>query len=204
MNLNPLKAFRESVIVGAGNCSRRSQFEQLMPAPGLFVFLGDSNIEYGLWNEWFPALPSINRGIGGDTVKGVRLRLDSAINEPMGVSLVIGSNDLAGPGRRRVPAIGDEIESLLADIKSQAAGAPLFLNSVLPRTREMSGGIRSLNELYRQIAAQTEATYVDAWSDLVGADGAVRPEFTNDGHHLNGLGYRTWVEVLRPHLEGLG
>ena len=67
-----------------------------MPGPRLFVFLGDSNIEYGLWNEWFPALPSINRGIGGDTVKGVRQRLDSAINEPIGVSLVIGSNDLAG------------------------------------------------------------------------------------------------------------
>jgi lysophospholipase L1-like esterase len=176
-----------------------------MPSPGLFVFLGDSNIEYGLWNEWFPALPSINRGIGGDTVKGVRLRLDSAINEPMGILLVIGSNDLAEPGgSRRVPAIGDELQSLLTDIKSQAPRAPLLLNSVLPRTREMSGRIRSLNELYRQIAAQTATTYVDTWSDLVATDGAVRPEFTGDGHHLNGLGYRTWVEALRPHLEDLG
>jgi hypothetical protein len=75
--------------------ARRSQFEQLIPRPGQFVFLGDSNIEQGAWNEWFPTLPCINRGIGGDTVNGVRLRLDSAINQPLGVSLVIGSNDVA-------------------------------------------------------------------------------------------------------------
>ena len=103
-----------------------------------------------------------------------------------------------------MPAIGDELRSLLDDIKSRAPSAPVFLNSVLPRTRDMSGCIRLLNELYRQIAAETATTYVNAWSDLVAADGAVRPEFTSDGHHLNGLGYRAWVEVLRPHLEGLG
>ncbi len=191
--------------MGKGIAARRSQFEQLMPGPGQFVFLGDSNIEHGIWNEWFPTLPCINRGIGGDTVNGVRLRLDSAINEPMGVSLVIGTNDIAEPrGLRKVPEVGDELKRLITDIKSRAPRAPLFLNSVLPRTKKMSDAIRSLNERYRQIAIETTTTYVDVWSGLAAADGSVRPEFTVDGHHLNGLGYRTWVETLRPHLESLG
>ena len=130
---------------------RRSQFEQLRPRPGQFVFLGDSNIEQGAWNEWFPTLPCINRGIGGDTVNGARLRLDSAINQPLGVALVIGSNDVADfRGSQKVPEVADELHRLITDIKSLAPGAALFLNSVLPRSREMSDAIRSLNERYRE------------------------------------------------------
>ncbi len=183
---------------------RRSQFEQLIPRPGQFVFLGDSNIELGAWNEWFPTLPCINRGIGGDTVNGVRLRLDSAINDPMGVCLVIGSNDLADfRGSRKVPEVADELHRLITDIRSLAPRAALFLNSVLPRSPEMSHAIRSLNERYRDLAITTGTTYIDAWSALSAPDGSVRPEFTFDGHHLNGLGYRTWVDVLRPHVESL-
>jgi lysophospholipase L1-like esterase len=68
----------------------------------------------------------------------------------------------------------------------------------------MSDAIRSLNERYRDLAIKTGTTYIDAWSALSALDGSVRPEFTFDGHHLNGLGYRTWVDVLRPHIESLG
>ena len=185
--------------------ARRSQFEQLIPRPGQLVFLGDSNIEQGAWSEWFPTMPCINRGIGGDTVNGVRLRLDSAINQPLGVSLVIGSNDVANfPGSRKVPEVAEELQRLITDIKSLAPGAPLLLNSVLPRSRAMSDAIRSLNERYRDVAIKTGTTYIDAWSALSATDGSVRPEFTFDGHHLNGLGYRTWVDVLRPYVESLG
>ena len=192
-------SLRESIA------ARRTQFEQLIPRPGQFVFLGDSNIEQGAWNEWFPTLPCINRGIGGDTVKGVRLRLDSAIHEPLGVFLVIGSNDVAGfRGSRQVPEVADELHMLITDIKSLAPRTAVFLDSVLPRSRAMSDAIRSLNERYRDLAIKTGTTYIDAWSALSAPDGSVRPEFTFDGHHLNGLGYRTWVDVLRPHVESLG
>ena len=184
--------------------ARRSQFEQLIPRPGQFVFLGDSNIEHGAWNEWFPTLPCINRGIGGDTVNGVRLRLESAINQPMGVSLVIGTNDLADlRGSRKMPEVAEELHNLITDIKSRAPHAALFLNSVMPRSREMSDAIRSLNERYRDLAIKTGATYIDVWSALSATDGSLRSEFTFDGNHLNGLGYRTWVDVLRPHVESL-
>ncbi len=205
MILKELKALMSRSSLRESIAARRSQFEQLIPRPGQFVFLGDSNVEQGAWNEWFPTLPCINRGIGGDTVKGVRMRLDSAINHPLGVSLVIGSNDVADfRGSRKVPEVADELHRLITDIKSLAPSAALFLNSVLPRSRAMSDAIRSLNERYRDLAIKTETTYIDVWSVLSATDGSVRPEFTFDGHHLNGLGYRTWVDVLRPHVESLG
>ena len=205
MIFKELKGLMTRSSLGESMAARRSQFEQLIPRPGQFVFLGDSNIEQGAWNEWFPTLSCINRGIGGDTVSGVRLRLDSAINQPLGVTLAIGSNDVAEfRGSRKVPEVADELHRLITDIKSLAPNAALFLNSVLPRSRAMSDAIRSLNERYRDLAIKTETTYIDVWSVLSATDGSVRPEFTFDGHHLNGLGYRTWVDVLRPHVESLG
>jgi len=44
------------------------------------LFLGDSITEQGMWHEWLPEVPTLNRGIGGDTVHEVQARLDSAVN----------------------------------------------------------------------------------------------------------------------------
>jgi lysophospholipase L1-like esterase len=185
--------------------ARVSQFEQFPPHPGQFVFLGDSGIEAGMWHEWFPTLSCVNRGVGDDTVSGVRLRLDSAVHQPRAVTLLIGTNDLAGiRSSREVPEIAEELHRLITDIKSRAPDAALLLNSVHPRSRKMSDTIRSLNNRYERIAVETGTTYIDLWGVLAAADGSLQTELTFDGRHLNGLGYRTWVEVLRPYIEALG
>ena len=158
-----------------------------------------------MWHEWFPTLSCVNRGVGDDTVSGVRLRLDSAVRQPRAVTLLIGTNDLAGiRWSRKVPEIAEELRRLIADIKSRAPEAVLLLNSVHPCSRKMSDTIRSLNDRYQQIAVETGTTYIDLWGVLATADGSLRTELTFDGRHLNGLGYRTWVEVLRPYIEALG
>src|SRR6266487_6387134 len=62
------------------------------------VFLGDS-ITQG-WAEdlsaWFPGMKLANRGIGGDTSRGVLIRLkeDVLALDPRAVVLLIGTNDL--------------------------------------------------------------------------------------------------------------
>jgi lysophospholipase L1-like esterase len=68
----------------------------------------------------------------------------------------------------------------------------------------MSEAVCSLNDRYRNIATETGTTYVDLSGVLSAADGSLRSELTFDGLHLNGSGYRAWVELLRPHLEPLG
>lgn len=186
--------------------ARVSQFEQLSPRPGQIVFLGDSGVENGLWHEWFPTLPCVNRGVGGDTINGVRLRLDSAIYQPRAVALLVGTNDLAARGRRsrRVPEIADALRGLIADIKARAPDSTVLLNSIHPRSRDMSASVRSLNDRYRELAVETGTTYIDLSNVLSSADGSLRTELTFDGLHLNGLGYSLWVDILRPHLEPMG
>ena len=169
------------------------------------MFLGDSGIEAGLWHEWFPTLPCANRGVGGDTVSGVRLRLNSAIHQPLAIVLLVGTNDLTGLRRpQKASDIADEFQMLMTDIKSLAPDAAVFLNSITPRGSDMSDSVRRLNDRYRDIAFETGTTYIDLSDVLSEADGSMRKELTFDGLHLNGLGYRIWVDVLRPYLEPLG
>jgi lysophospholipase L1-like esterase len=183
---------------------RRLQFEALPKVPDRVVFLGDSITNGGQWDEWFPDLPTQNRGIAGDTVGGVLERLESALHEPRAVSLLIGTNDLSGLGRsHRVNDIAEQMDELLSRIGTMAPHAPLFVNGVMPRSKALAGDIEQLNVRYERLASEHAAVYVDLWPAFVGPDRALRKDLTGDGTHLNGAGYRVWVDVLRPHLASV-
>lgn len=178
---------------------RRAQFEAVPVPEGRFVFLGDSITQRGLWDQWLPELPGLNRGIDGDSTTAVLGRLDSAINRPVGVSLLVGTNDLHGAKElRNLSGIATRTEQIVRAIGSRAPEATVFLNSVMPRTPLFAPRIRRLNELYREVADRTGSTFIDLWPVLADAGGGLRSEFTRDHLHLLPEGYRAWSSVLRP------
>ncbi len=180
---------------------RRAQFEVLPVPSGRVLFLGDSLTQEGLWEEWFPDLDTLNRGISGDTVGGVLDRLDVAVNAPVAISLLIGTNDLTGfGGSRKVKDIVAQFRELVTTLVTRAPNARLLINSVMPRTAWFAARVQALNEHYRSIATDVGATYIDLWPVLAGPDLALRPVFTQDNLHLNGAGYRVWTDALRSHL----
>jgi lysophospholipase L1-like esterase len=171
-----------------------------VPAPGHVVLLGDSSTEFGLWQEWFSGQPVLNRGIGGETSADLLRRLDSAVHQPAGVFLLIGTNDLTAG----VPLqdITGNVRTLLDEIERRAPGTPVVVQSVMPRTARFRDDIRLLNEAYRGLvdSATAEVQYLDLWPALADEQGLLRSEFTGDGLHLTGAGYAAWVDVLRPHV----
>lgn len=180
---------------------RASQLDRLPMQPGRVLFLGDSITEQGVWDEWFPELAVINRGTGGDSIAGVRGRLDGAIVSPVAISLLIGTNDLGGLGKSRdVEEIARQFRELVDDIRARAPETTLLINSVMPRTKSMAETIKGLNHRYAGIAVETGATYVDLWPALADSRGALKAECTRDHTHLTGAGYEAWVETLRPSL----
>ena len=184
---------------------RRNQFEVLPLPEGRVVFLGDSITQAGNWGEWFPRYPCLNRGIGGDTVDGVRNRLGTAINRPVAISLLVGTNDIAGHGTtKKVAGIAAQFDHLVHEIRTLAPDAPLIVNSVMPGNRKLADRIRELNRKYAASARDVDAEYVDLWPTLVDSDGlTLRAAYTRDRVHLNGHGYRAWFEVLRPRLAAV-
>jgi lysophospholipase L1-like esterase len=190
------------VVVRRIGATRRRYFEAMAPPTGRVVFLGDSITQQGIWEDLFPELPTTNRGIGGEATSDLLERLDTAVQQPLAVSLLIGTNDLHGPRRgRAVPGIAARTEEIVRRIRERAPDAVLLVNSVTPRTSFFAPRIRQLNGHYREIAERHGATYVDLWPTLADSAGGIRPEFATDNLHLSPAGYLAWAEVLRPHLD---
>lgn len=180
-----------------GRRAKVTQFEEFSPAAGTTVFLGDSITEGGLWHEWFPALPVVNRGIGGDTANGVLARLPNALQgPPERIFLLIGTNDLT-LGRKV-----DEIASDVAAIVSAAnnAGVDIVIQSVMPRAHSYRDRILCLNDRYQAIAAHAGVSYLDLWPILADEQGGLRSDYTTDRLHLKGNAYRVWANCLAEYL----
>jgi hypothetical protein len=82
---------------------RTAWASQVRQDQGAIVFLGDSITQgWGDVGSSFPGVKVANRGISGDTTRGVLIRLQEDVISlnPRGVVLLIGTNDLEG---RRPP-----------------------------------------------------------------------------------------------------
>lgn len=183
---------------------KRAQLFKALPAPtGKVVLFGDSITEGGFWSGWLPGMPTANRGIGGDTVAQLTARVDSAIDSPRAVSVLAGTNDLVRSDSKDADSIGSRFRELIAQIRQRDADVPLLINSVMPRGAKYIDTITTINGHYREIARDFDAEYLDLWPALATPSHTLRKEFTPDGLHLNGEGYRAWAAVLRPALEGM-
>jgi lysophospholipase L1-like esterase len=182
--------------------TRRRHFEAVPVPKGRVLFLGDSITEGGLWSDLFPELPTTNRGIGGEATYDLLERLDATINDPLAVSLMIGTNDLHGPREKRdTTQIVERTDEIVRRIHAAAPDALILVNSILPRTEHFAAELRTVNVGYRQVAERHGTEYVDLWPAFADDSGAVKQGLTRDNLHLTPDGYLAWAEVLRPYLK---
>ncbi len=180
---------------------------------GTVVFVGDSLI--GNWSTLaagtaFPALKVANRGVGGDTSRGILFRFqeDALDLHPRALVLCVGANDLSA---HAPPA--DTIANLtlmVAMARKQDPALPIVVCTIPPQ--EIAGwadvpGARQ--ELRTRIQAFAMATpglaALDLYPVFGDADGKLRPELFNKDHvHPNPAGYVLWTQALSPVLAGLG
>jgi lysophospholipase L1-like esterase len=190
------------LVKGRMGAGRRRHFDAIGMAKGRVVFLGDSLTEGGMWPDLFPDLATSNRGIGGEATYDLLERVDDAINDPVAISLMIGTNDLHGPRDKRDNLlVADRFDEIVRRIRTKSPSALLLVNSVLPRTELFAARIRDLNERYQEIAARYGAVYVDLWPTFADASGAMKKQYSRDSLHLTPAGYLAWTEVLRPYLH---
>jgi lysophospholipase L1-like esterase len=177
---------------------------------GAVVFLGDS-ITQG-WGETmrsgFDDMPVANRGISGDTTRGMLFRLheDVLSLQPRALVMLMGTNDLeenASPEE-----IVANFKLILAAVKQQSADVPIILCLVFPSsaTKNRSADkVKRLNELYSEaIRGDTQVTVVDTWTLFANELGDAKVEEFPDLLHPNDLGYKKWTAALRPIFATLG
>lgn len=186
--------------------ARRTQFWQNREQDkGAVVFLGDS-ITQG-WNGLgrdFPGLKTANRGIGGDTTRGVlfRLKEDVLDEQPAAVVLLIGTNDLGIGGNPEDAA--ENIRAILAALEKSNPGMPVIVCKVMPSKESMAAKIKALNALVDEIVkGDAQLIRCDTWSIYANEDGTCKKEEFPDLLHPNKLGYAKWAVALQPILARL-
>ena len=183
---------------------------QVKQDQGALVFLGDS-ITQGWGDNFrghFKGVKVANRGISGDTTRGVLIRLkeDVLSLNPKGVVILIGTNDLEEKATPEV--IAGNLKLIIAALKKHNAKMPIILCNTFPSSatkRRPADQIKKINQLYfAAVKGDAQITVLDTWLLFADAKGdAKKPEFP-DLLHPNQIGYDKWAAALRPLLATHG
>jgi len=185
--------------------SGRTQADQ-----GALVFLGDS-ITQG-WGEdmgkSFPGIQVANRGISGDTTRGMLLRLKKDVLElnPKGIVMLMGTNDLEEGADANV--VSKNIELILTDIQKHNAKTPVTLCKVFPASaskKRPAQQIKDINTAIANVAKNfPQVTLVDTWTLFANEQGDAKEAEFPDLLHPNQAGYAKWAGAIRPVLATQG
>jgi lysophospholipase L1-like esterase len=143
-----------------------------------------------------------NRGIGGDTTRGVlyRLKADVLDLKPEAVVLLIGTNDIGLGGDP--DEIADNIRQILLALKSSNPDMPVIMCKVMPRAdRDLHPAekIKKLNAMVEAFAKnEPKFTECDTWSIYTDENGNCKKEEFPDLLHPNATGYARWAAALKP------
>lgn len=191
--------------------SRRAQWaKDVEKDQGALVFLGDS-ITQG-WgrnlSKSFPRVKVANRGISGDTTRGVLIRLkeDVLALNPSGVVILIGTNDLE---EKAEPAIiASNVKLIVSELKKHNAKMPIILCQVMPSSaskRRPADKIKEINKLtFAEVKGDPQITVLDTWTLFADDKGDAKKAEFPDLLHPNKTGYAMWAAALRPLLATLG
>jgi lysophospholipase L1-like esterase len=190
--------------------ARTEWASQVQQDQGAVVFLGDSITQgWGAdFKKAFPGMKLANRGIGGDTTRGMLLRIeeDVLLLNPSAIVLLMGTNDIEVGIEPE--AIGRNFEKIIAAIKARHPSVPVVLCRVLPSSGEKKRPaelVKRVNELFENtVRGDAQITVLDTWTLFADAAGDARKEYFPDMLHLNASGYALWGAALRPVFATLG
>lgn len=180
---------------------RKSVFKSMPTQKTDVLFLGDSLIAGYEWNERLQNIDVANRGISGDTIIGVRGRLDSLMTlEPKIIVLMVGINDL---NKSNDPnQVFNNYSNLIDDLQEKFPRSIIKLNCILNVNPDKLTGYNlnndDINEINNMMLKKFSKSYdvIDLRTMLNDEDKNLNDKYTYDGLHLTGEAYEIWLEKL--------
>lgn len=177
-------------------------------APRLTVLMGDSI------SLWFPQalLPGrrtwLNQGISGENSDRMLRRLDALDGTQLdSIFVMVGINDLIAQTPEK--EIAQNLEKSVQYLKQQHPEADIIVHSILPHGAERAtwegrdrllqlpnDRIQAVNTAIANMAEAEGVYYLDLYPLFADGEGALRPDLTTDGLHLNDQGYLVWRTAI--------
>jgi len=172
------------------------------------LFLGDSITERfdpEVWHLHMEPRGVLNAGVNGDRTEHLLWRLEHgnlAGPPPVGVVLLIGTNDLTNGGRGRSPEmVAEGIRANLIYLRQQMPKTRILLLGLYPRedVPRLRPVIPQVNKLIQECNDDHAVVYASLGGLLLELDGRLSPTISPDALHFSRLGY----ERLAPKLDAL-
>ena len=172
------------------------------------VMLGNSLNNNAPWNELFPGVDLINRGISGDVTRGILQRVpEVAAHTPEKVFLLTGPNDLINEPELSVEDFMASYKKVVERIKELMPDTQLYVHSLLPinpKSRYYEGynaRAAAIDALLAENAETWGYTYIDLVPAMSDENGDLKDSYTTDGLHLTAEAYKAWVEVIKDFVK---
>lgn len=174
------------------------------------VFFGDSITE-GWGNRpatEFPGIVMANRGISGDTTRGMLLRLNEDVLslKPGAIVMLMGTNDLEE--QATASDVAGNVKLIVQAIKAHNPKLPIVLCDVMPSSESKKRPADKIKEINKQVfevvKGDPQVTVIDTWALFADANGDAKAQEFPDLLHPNDAGYAKWAASLRPILATLG
>lgn len=177
-----------------------------------FLFLGDSITDFYPLEEYYDNLPVVNSGVSGNKTADILNNIKERVYQynPTKIFLLIGTNDLDSTDEDIVDITFDNIKEIVSEIRENRSKASIYVESIYPvnstienntvnnRTNEK---IKSLNKKLSNYCNGENCKYINLYDDLINEEGNLKSDYTEDGLHLNSLGYVVITRELLPYLN---
>lgn len=168
------------------------------------VFLGDSMMEYGKWDNYYEDVHTINKGIAGNRVKSVIDRLEKVMaSKPDKIFILIGINDLFDEHPFDLSV--HYYDLMLTQIMYYSPKTKIYTVSLFPvnttKRPELKGTskIADFNAKIKYYSDIYKAKYINVYP-LFDVGGQLNPTYTTDGVHPNAEGYKVFADALKPYI----
>ncbi len=168
------------------------------------LFYGDSITDAWPLQEFFPNYSVLNRGIPGDNVYGLHLRIAEDVfpYSPKRVFMMIGINGIEEPADvllAHIKSVADDISNKKIDVA---------MSTILPLRNpdnwnrfQYQDKIVQINAALREEARKQGHIFLDYHSVVKDSSGQLAAECAQpDGTHLTFEAYCRMAEVVRPYL----
>ena len=172
------------------------------------LFYGDSITAGNPFDEFFPELVVVDKGINGATIEDLTRRVpEVSAYHPAKIFVMAGGNNLVSNDPEHVESCLELFRGLLDALREACPEAEIYVESMLPMDKAVAYGwgisnrtIRSYNQGLKALAEEYGMTYLDIYPAYE-RTGGLNPDYTEDGVHLKEDAFGPWAEILRPYLE---
>jgi lysophospholipase L1-like esterase len=177
------------------------------------VFYGDSITDS--WGrgpgrgDFFPGKPYVNRGISGQTTPQmlVRFRQDVIDLHPAVVVILAGVNDVAGNTGPMTPEMTEDNFLSMVEL-AKANGIRVIIASILPAAEfpwrpgmHPAAKVQALNVWLQGYCVDHSLIYLDYYSAMADANGAMKPGLSFEGVHPNANGYAVMTPLAQAAID---